>query len=326
MYELANIRDIHLELTSKCQARCPMCPRRISGGILNPLITLNEITLSQFKKWFSVEFIQQLDSLFICGNLGDPIIAQDCLKILQYIKETNPAIQLSMHTNSSAKNTQWWEQLAYTKTRVVFGIDGLEDTHSLYRVGTDYNKILENASAFIRAGGDAEWHMLAFEHNEHQIIECQTISKHLKFKKFTVKHTSRFTSDKWHVINDEGKTTHILRPTRISQDMISKVKESTTVVSKIQCKAVKYKQLYIAADGSISPCCWLDVSWMLPTHGSRIDYMDTIGHFPNLNKNTIEEIFESGHFKRIEDTWNIKPLVECSKQCGKFDKLGAQFV
>jgi sulfatase maturation enzyme AslB (radical SAM superfamily) len=231
-----------------------------------------------------------------------------------------------MHTNGSAKNTQWWEQLAYTKTRVVFGIDGLADTHSLYRVGTDYNKIIENASAFIHAGGNAEWHMLAFEHNEHQIAECQTISEYLKFKRFTVKHTSRFTSNKWHVLDDEGKTTHILRPTEISQDMISKVKESTTVASTIQCKAVKYKQLYIAADGSISPCCWLDVSWMLPTHGSRIDYMDSIGNFPNLNKNTIEEIFESGHFKQIEDTWNIKPLIECSKQCGKFDKSGAQFV
>ena len=64
MYELANIRDIHLELTSKCQARCPMCPRRISGGILNPLITLNEITLSQFKNWFSCIKFKDLTLFF----------------------------------------------------------------------------------------------------------------------------------------------------------------------------------------------------------------------------------------------------------------------
>ena len=70
MYKLENIKDIHLELTSKCQARCPMCPRRVNGGILNPIMSLNEITLEQFKEWFSDEFINQLDSLFMCGNLG----------------------------------------------------------------------------------------------------------------------------------------------------------------------------------------------------------------------------------------------------------------
>ena len=54
--------------------------------------------------------------------------------------------------------------------------------------------------------------------------------------------------------------------------------------------------------------------------------MDAIGYFPKLSKNTMDEIFESGYFKKIEDSWAVKPLMECSKQCGKFDKLGAQFV
>jgi hypothetical protein len=35
--------------------------------------------------------------------------------------------------------------------------------------------------------------------------------------------------------------------------------------------------------------------------------------------------FNSNYFNKIENTWVNKPLLECSKQCGKFDKLGAQF-
>jgi len=326
MYKLKDIRDVHLELTSKCQARCPMCPRRVNGGILNPLISLNEITLEQFKEWFTVSFIQQLDSLFMCGNLGDPIIAQDCLEIFQYLRNTNPNIRLSMHTNGSARTKEFWQGLAYNSVRITFGIDGLEDTHTLYRTGTDYNKIIDNAYDFIQAGGIAEWHMLVFEHNEHQIEECRTTSNEIGFKNFQVKHTSRFTENKWHVLDDEGKTTHLLRPTEISKSMISKAKEFLTESSGIQCKAVKYKQIYIAADGTISPCCWLDFKWILPKQDTRIDYMDIVGTFPNLNKNTMHDIFESGYFKQIEDTWAVKPLMECSKQCGKFDKLGAQFV
>lgn len=326
MYKFEDIRDVHIELTSKCQARCPMCPRRVSGGILNPLITLNEITLIQFKEWFTVSFIQQLDSLFMCGNLGDPIIAEDCLEIFKYLKETNPSIRLSMHTNGSARTVQWWQDLAKYNVRVTFGIDGLEDTHKLYRVSTDWHKIIKNAYAFIGAGGEAEWHMLVFEHNEHQIEECRSIAAEMNFKNFQVKHTSRFTEDKWHVLDDAGKTTHIIRPTEISKGMISKVKESLTTVSEIQCKAVKYKQIYVAADGTVSPCCWLDFKWILPKQDTRIDYMDIVGVFPNLNNDTMQGIFESGYFKEIEDTWAVKPLMECSKQCGKFDKLGAQFV
>jgi MoaA/NifB/PqqE/SkfB family radical SAM enzyme len=324
MYNINEVRAIHLEVTSKCQAKCPMCPRRVNGGILNPLMNLNEITLIQFKEWFPVEFIQQLDSLFMCGNLGDPIIAQDCLEIFQYLQETNPIIKLSMHTNGSARNHHWWSALARADVKVTFGIDGLEDTHSLYRIGTDYKQILRNARAFINAGGQAEWHMLVFKHNEHQIEDCRKLSEDVGFTKFTTKHTSRFKDGKFNVLDENGKTINILYPTTRSKILTTNV--LSTGNAEIQCKAQKYKQLYVGADGAVSPCCWLDFSWQLPSQDNRIDYMDSIGSLPNLNKNNLLTIFNLGYFKQIEDTWSNQPLIECSKQCGKFDKLGAQFV
>ena len=321
MYKLEDIKDVHLELTSKCQARCPMCPRRINGGVLNPLITLNEITLEQFKEWFTIDFIKQLDSLFMCGNLGDPIIAQDCLEIFQYLRDTNPNIRLSMHTNGSARTKEFWRGLAYTNVRITFGIDGLEDTHSLYRIGTDYDKIIDNAYDFIQAGGEAEWHMLVFKHNEHQIEECRETSSEIGFKKFTTKHTSRFIDNKFHVLDDDGRTTHILLPTDRSTTMIPLV-QSNLLSTEISCKAKKHKQIYVSADGTVSPFCWLDLKWQLPKQDNRINYMDTIGVFPNLNKNSLLDIFKSGYFDKIENT----PLIECAKQCGNFDKLKGQFV
>jgi len=323
MYKLTDIRDVHLEITSKCQARCPMCPRRINGGLLNPLMSLNEIDLDTFKKWFTIDFIKQLDSLFMCGNLGDPIIAQDCAEIYSYLREINPTIRLSMHTNGSARSRRFWEQLAELKVKVTFGIDGLEGTHNLYRVDTQFDKIIENASTFVRHGGEAEWHMLVFQHNEHQVDECRTLSNTLGFSKFTVKHTSRFKNNKFHVLDESGKTVNILYPTTRSTMLTSNVLNVES--STIQCKAQKYKQIYISSDGTINPCCWLDFSWQLPNQDNRIDYMDVIGVFPNLNNQSMTDIFSSGYFKQIEDTWAATPLTECSKQCGKFDKLGEQF-
>jgi MoaA/NifB/PqqE/SkfB family radical SAM enzyme len=327
MYKLEDIRDIHLEVTTKCQAKCPMCPRRINGGLLNPLMKIAEIDIDTFKKWFPQTFVKQLNSLFMCGNLGDPIIARDCLEIFEYLKETNPNIKLTMHTNGSARDTAWWTQLANSKVRVVFGLDGLEDTHHLYRIATDWNKIIENAKAYIDAGGHAEWHMLVFQHNEHQIDECRELSQQLGFSHFQIKHTTRFEKGKFHVLDEQGKTINILYPTEKSKEMSAKVLNYITDMQPtISCKAQKNKQFYISADGNISPCCWLDFSWILPRQDSRVDYMDRISQLPNLYENSLEEIFNSGHFDKIAETWNKNPLLECSKQCGSFDKSGAQFV
>lgn len=326
MYKFENIKSVHLELTNKCQARCPMCPRRIHGGIINPLFTLSEITLDQFKEWFPVYFIKQLNTLYMCGNLGDPIIGQDCLLIFEYLRSINPTINLSLHTNGSARNNLFWKGLARTGVRVVFAIDGLEDTHKIYRIGTDYNTIIENANTFIQAGGNAEWHMLAFEHNEHQIDDCKNLSISLKFKKFAIKHTSRFIEDKFHVLDESGKTINILKPTSHSKQTMMKIKVfSNLPTTQIVCKVAKLSEIYVSAEGVVTPCCWMDLAWGIPHWPKRIEHMDRVGEYLNLNKVTLQDIFDSKYFDKIESTWTDNPLMQCSEQCGKVDKLGEQF-
>ena len=48
---------------------------------------------------------------------------------------------------------------------VVFCLDGLEDTHEIYRRKTNFNKIISNMKAFIDAGGYAGVITTAFDHN-----------------------------------------------------------------------------------------------------------------------------------------------------------------
>lgn len=326
MYKLEQVRSMHLEVTTKCQAKCPMCPRRINGGLLNPFIDLTEITLEQFKDWFSTDFVKQLNHVSMCGNLGDPIVAKDTLEIFKYLRDNNDILSLVMHTNGSARTTEWFEKLAELKVRVVFGIDGLEDTHKLYRVDTDWHKIIDNATAFINAGGDARWDMLVFQHNEHQVDECKALSQTLGFKDFYVKHTSRFKDGKFHVLDEQGKTTNILYPTSKSNNMISKaLTAERDTLPTISCKSKKDSQIYVSANGTVTPCCWIDMQSMPPMQESRIQYLDTIGYWTNLHNQTLDEIFDSGYFTKIESSWSTCGIKECSKQCGKFDKLGEQF-
>jgi MoaA/NifB/PqqE/SkfB family radical SAM enzyme len=329
MYNLNQIKAIHFEPTSRCQASCPMCARNFQGGIENPFLILEDISLDQFKKWFPKKFISQLDRFYMCGNVGEPILAKDTLEIFEYIRTVNPNINLGMNTNGSARTVDWWKRLAKVfdnKGYVRFGIDGLADTHKLYRIGTDWNKIIENASAFISAGGLGIWDMLVFDHNKHQIDECEKISKDIGFKEFAIKHTSRFKEEHIHVLTRSGKTSHFIYPSDRSKNFTKdfsnyKIEENRT----IHCKVKQELNLFINAHGNVFPCCWLDIDALPPMSLSRVDYLDRGFQIPSLNKMSLEEIFDSQYFDLIEKTWNENPLRECSKQCGKIDKFNAQF-
>lgn len=326
MYSYNQITNVHIELTSKCQAKCPMCPRRINGGILNPLFNLSEITLDVFMEWFDKSFLLQLENISFCGNLGDPIIARDVLEIIEYIKSVNNIVRIVLHTNGSARNAEWWIKLASLNVYVIFGIDGLDDTHSIHRISTNFYTIIENAKLFINNGGNAEWVMLVFKHNQHQIDDCKKLSEEIGFNKFVVKHTSRFVDNKFHVLDNNGKTIDILYPTTKSLNILEKINESSVDnIIDIQCKASHKKSIYISADGLVLPCCWLDVSWRIPNSLERISFMDNVGLFPSLHDQSLKTIFESGFFDTIKNTWDNKPLYVCSKQCGKIDKCGEQF-
>lgn len=326
MYNYHEIKSVHLEVTSKCQAKCPMCPRRLQGGPLIDGIQLEEITLLMFKKWFDTDFIKRLDHLYMCGNLGDPIVAKDTLEIFEYIRNLNPSMSLQMHTNGSGRSNEWWKRLAELNVKVVFGIDGLEDTHELYRISTDWNKILQNAKIFIDHGGNARWDMLVFKHNEHQIDDCKLLSQELGFSDFTIKHTTRFKNGSLEVIDENYNLQYVLLPSNKSIEMIHPAQKAKNErLPTINCKAQNDKSIYVSANGNISPCCWLDLEWVPQHSDSRIDYMIKIQKFPNLHAYGLKEIFESSFFKDIENSWTTCGMKECSKQCGSFDKLNEQF-
>ena len=324
MYTLDQISTVHLEITSRCQAGCPMCARNIQG-LDNPWLELKEISIEQFKKWFPIPFIKQLQRLYMCGNLGDPIVAKDTLEIFQYLRNENASIQLGMNTNGSARDSHWWKELARLNVRTIFGIDGLQDTHAMYRIGTDYNKILDNAETFISAGGKAEWHMLIFQHNQHQVEQCRQLSQRMGFADFKSKDTSRFREDNLVVLNKDGSSSHILYPSDKSKNISIKLSNTFNQTANISCKAVKEKSIYVNAGGLVIPCCWLDYNAMIPIHPSRIDMKDRQIEFYSLDNISIEEIFQQNVFDNIKQTWNDDPVRECKRQCGAVDKFNEQF-
>ena len=89
LYRYNDIKTVHLEVTDKCNAACPMCARNINGGEDNPQLPDVELSVDDVRTMFPVDFVKQLDRMYMCGNYGDPIAAKDTLEIFQYFRKKN---------------------------------------------------------------------------------------------------------------------------------------------------------------------------------------------------------------------------------------------
>lgn len=200
MFDFSKVEILHLETSSICNAACPMCPRE-NDKFFNKESDDKNLSLEKIKELFDVNFIKQLKFMFMCGGYGDPAVNPECIGIFEYFRELNSNIMLGMHTNGSLRNIEFWSKLGTILNKpgdyCEFGIDGLHDTNHIYRVNTDFDKIIENATTFINAGGNANWTYLVFKHNEHQVEHAKELSKKLRFKKFNEKITRRFNIEKF---------------------------------------------------------------------------------------------------------------------------------
>ena len=201
MIKYEKIKAVHLELSTNCNASCPLCPRNFAGMEYNSGYPITELSIADIKQIFSIDFVKQLTSILINGNLGDFMLARDALEIVEYFKTTNPRLQITISTNGSARNSDFWSKLGSFYPTIDFCLDGLEDTHSIYRKDTQFNTILKNAQTFMSAGGRAHWKMIKFDHNEHQIEECRALAKKLGFAKFNLVDHGRNNS---HVYDRKG--------------------------------------------------------------------------------------------------------------------------
>lgn len=360
MYNYEDIKEVHLEVTQRCQAACPMCDRNQNGGADNPHITNAELSLEDCKRIFKPEFIAQLSTMYMCGNLGDPIVAKDTLEIFRYFRQHNPKMWLSMNTNAGAKDEEWWKELAQVLGRpgaVIFSVDGLRDTNHLYRQNVVWDNVERNMRAFINAGGRARWDYIIFGHNEHQVEEAEALAKEWGVERFMKKKTGRFFSS----IKQEGKKAHqavnrkgietvkLEKPKKIENINLALEKEKQIKKEyggmksyfdrcKIDCKVAKQGSIFITAEGLLMPCCWTAgrmYKWWHPDF--RIeqiwDHIDRAGGKEGISviENDLEAVMQGSLLSGIQDSWNIDgvkngKLGVCAMKCGtEFDPYTEQF-
>jgi MoaA/NifB/PqqE/SkfB family radical SAM enzyme len=337
MIKFQDIKELHIEVSSKCQASCPQCIRNISGGITNPLITENDMTYDQYVN-IVTPLLSQLNHIIFCGNVGDPVMNSELIDMIEYTTNSSPNIHIDLHTNGSIRNSDWWTKLATVMPmnhNVYFGIDGLGDTHSLHRVGTVYEKIIENAKAFNNMGGNSIWTFITFKHNEHQLEKIKQLAKEYKFKSFQEKQTTRFMGDSsLAVLDKHGEVSHYIEPPTeskivfIKRNSLDNYKELFKDVT-VSCKAVKDSSVYIDSMGVLWPCCFLaNIPITVMSTNYSLDNHRLIKEIPLFNLNTHDIISVTNSIEWQNWDKHIKSIPMCSRTCGNvtFSQPKDQFI
>lgn len=274
--KIDNINWLHVELSSKCNAWCPACPRNKNGFGLADRLVEEDLDLGVFEN--ALKMLTDVHTVQLCGNYGDPVASSNINDAIDIAKKYVNKIQI--HTNGSLRSVNWWKNLAKQLSDIShdvwFGIDGLSGVHEIYRQGTDYNKVIENACSFIENGGNATWQFIPYAHNEHQVKDCIRLSQQLGFKKFKLVKSHRSISIAKHY---RTGIEYELKPVAEIRKIIRMPTINTTVNIE-NCMHLKSpSSVYLAATGKLSYCCYM-------SDFKTFDNLEDLFYNPvNLNNN-----------------------------------------
>jgi MoaA/NifB/PqqE/SkfB family radical SAM enzyme len=342
MFDAQRPYSFHIELTDKCNAGCPMCGRTDPNGCRpNAKVGKIELSLSDIRRQFTPDFCRRVEEVQLGGGLGDALAASECLEICDYL--TEQGVRLVVSTNGSLRSVAWWRAFGRVMRRngshLELHVDGLADTNPLYRVNTDFAKIMDNAAAYIAEGAVADWYYILFRHNEHQVEEARDLAMAMGFRDFVLIDTIRFgTANRFDYVLPDGTVRALEPSTRRAADFSAELRTASgdaaaeaakppppappgsasaravAGIAGVRCKAQVFNRPYITADGQVSACCWIEHS--AEEAGLQAAAGRSAADF-NIRSRPLDEILADEPFAGLyEASWHAGSTTICTRKCG----------
>ena len=323
MYNIDDIKTVHIEATSMCNARCPMCSRYTLDGFLQPGLEEKHIDPEIFYKLFNS--LNPIKSVYFSGVYGDPCMHPKLLELCNFLFFRNIDIQID--TNAGYRKPDFWKELADYDGFVNFAVDGLEDTNKIYRKNVSWDAVIANMEAYAKAGGRGRWNFIVFQHNEHQIEEARTIATQLGLD-FRTKITQKFRRAKIWDVMINGSKAYELKPSTLDQYRHPNISNNAYSLTyprpgsdvdtvDISCKSKANNEIFLNYDGLVLPCCYLGTMHGQSPASEQLKLLDLSKY--SLKTNRLDTILEN--MNAISDSWAKTVadgrLLMCAQTCGK---------
>ena len=314
------ISAIQFDLNVICNSYCPGCHRYTivdDEMYLNPFLPFNtSVSLDIVERVMENQRLVDDVAIDMIGLVGEPIAHQEFLDIVDIIYKHKPNACIHIHTNGGLRSTEFFQKLAHKLNEnswISFSVDGLEDTNNRYRIGVNWNKIVENIKAFCDAGGNAIWRTIIFPWNKHQLKSIEQLAYSFGVKKFkTEKNRDENTlwMDKW-VKAAENFHTKTIAPIGHNNAMQS------TQFNHIKNRCFDDEAIYVNYEGKVLPCCMFNGSLTDTAYKDEmIPYInETNENWNSLEHNTLENVMNNRWWHKLYGHLDTTPCTVCIHAC-----------
>ena len=246
------IIDLELELTTICQADCPLCYRnyKVFKNVYPKTIQRDFYEIVE-----QLEDYENLEWIRLVGSVSEPTLYNKFIPLVRYIKSRN--IKIEICTNGDTNDTKFWEELGKNlslEDKVYFTICGsTQELHETYRKNTSLKNILKNAEALRKVKPIDYAQCIRFYYNSEDFDSEQ-------FKKMVSVFTNVYWTETFLKKSEENyvntKDLEKLKPNP------KKLKSYLTIEKLANqrknkprtCKSLEDKSQIIDINGNIYPC------------------------------------------------------------------------
>lgn len=238
-----------VEPTNICNLRCPMCPSG-NGDMARPKGTM---ALDNFKRLMD-EIGKDIYQVQF-WNQGEPFINKSFLDFVRYANTKGVMTQTSTNGHFIKTDEAAEEVVRCGLDQIIFSMDGTnQETYEKYRVGGDYNLVIETLGRLSAAKERLrsktpliELQFIVFKHNQNEIDGIIELAKKYRVNRLAFKMAQVYSTDQ----ADEFLPDN--------QDMSRYDYNGKNIKMKAEIKNW-CKRLWLNStvnwDGSVCPCCF----------------------------------------------------------------------
>lgn len=294
------IHGLHIEPTNICTLKCAGCARTRFIDQWPQHWKNHNLDITDLDSFLDISLYQV--SVNFCGDYGDPIYHPQFIEMVSLVK--NRGARVSITTNGSYKNSDWWRSLCErldANDQIRFSIDGTPDNFTEYRKNAHWPSIEEAIKVCVKKRIRTVWKFIPFDYNQNDIQSARDLAKSLGMEDFLLDPSDRFDS----------KTEHLIPV----QDLIGQRKSAQDAIKHdadhpVDPKCFLGKEHFISSTGHYSPCCFVAdhrFYYKTPFGKSKDQY--------NIRNTKLSEILESHQTREFFKSVLENPPKVCQFNC-----------